>query len=177
MQLTHAFLPLKQLVRNEGQIKGLPTNPRQWTKTEIARLKKSIKETPELLEARGLIVYPHKDKYIILGGNMRHTALKELGVEQAPCIILPENLPIPKLKEIVIKDNGSFGKWDFDLLGNEWDNFPLADWGVPAWETKEQSDEKPASTKPSEPIVCACQRGEVWSVGSQEIMCAGCQSK
>ena len=84
MQLQHTFLPLASLVRNEGQIKGLPTNPRQWTKTEINRLKKSIKETPELLEARGLIVYPHKNQYVILGGNMRYSALKELGVEQDP---------------------------------------------------------------------------------------------
>jgi hypothetical protein len=176
MQLIHTFLPLAQLVRNEGQIKGLPTNPRQWTKAEITRLKKSIKETPELLEARGLIVYTHKDKYIVLGGNMRYTALSELKVEQAPCVILPDNLSLAKLKEIVIKDNGSFGEWDFDLLGNEWDDLPLSDWGVPAWETKDK-EEKPSTAKASEPIVCACKRGEVWSVGSQEIMCAGCQSK
>lgn len=140
MQLQHTFLPLASLVRNEGQIKGLPTNPRQWTKTEINRLKKSIKETPELLEARGLIVYPHKNQYVILGGNMRYTALKELGVEQAPCVLLPEELPLAKLKEIVIKDNGSFGEWDFDLLGNEWDDLPLSDWGVPAWEAEKEME-------------------------------------
>lgn len=140
MQLQHTFLPLASLVRNEGQIKGLPTNPRQWTKTEINRLKKSIKETPELLEARGLIVYPHKNQYVILGGNMRYSALKELGVEQAPCVLLPEELPLAKLKEIVIKDNGSFGEWDFDLLGNEWDDLPLSDWGVPAWEVEKEME-------------------------------------
>ena len=133
--LQHQFLPPASLERNEGQIQGLPTNPRQWTKAEISNLKKSIKETPELLEARGLIVYPFNNKYIILGGNMRYTALSELKVDQAPCVVLPENLPIAKLKEIVIKDNGTFGEWDFDLLGNEWDNLPLTDWGVPAWET------------------------------------------
>ena len=169
------LIALDKLVRNEGQIAGLPVNPRQWTKAELTRLKKSIKETPELMEARGLIVYPYKDKYIILGGNMRYTALAELKVAAAPCVILPENLPLLKLKEIVIKDNGSFGEWNFDLLGNEWDDLPLTDWGVPAWETKEKED-KEATTKPSDPIVCTCCRGDVWSVGSQEIMCAGCSN-
>ena len=169
------LIALDKLVRNEGQIAGLPVNPRQWTKAELTRLKKSIKETPELMEARGLLVYPYKDKYIILGGNMRYTALAELKVAAAPCIILPESLPITKLKEIVIKDNGSFGMWDFDMLANEWDDLPLAEWGVdvPAWD-KEESESSPKTKDPAEPIVCTCQKGEVWSVGSQEIMCAGC---
>lgn len=135
--MEHKYLPLTALKRNEGQIEGLPTNPREWSKAEIERLKKSIRQTPELMEARGIIVYPHKGEYIILGGNMRYTALSEMKVEQAPCIVLPEGMPIEKLKEIVIKDNGSFGSWDYDLLANEWDELPLTDWGVPAWETKE----------------------------------------
>lgn len=177
MQLQHTFLPLASLVRNEGQIKGLPTNPRQWTKTEINRLKKSIKETPELLEARGLIVYPHKNQYVILGGNMRYSALKELGVEQAPCVLLPEELPLAKLKEIVIKDNGSFGEWDFDLLGNEWDDLPLSDWGVPAWETEDEEEKEKTAKSPSEPIICTCTKGDSWSVGNQEIVCGGCLQK
>ena len=176
------LIPLTQLVRNEGQIEGLPVNPRRWTKAEINRLKKSIRETPELMDARGLLVYPFRDKYIILGGNMRYTALAELNVSAAPCIILPNSLSVAKLKEIVIKDNGSFGEWDFDALANDWDDIPLSEWGIdtPSWE--EGSDESstspsPESKEPTEPIVCTRQRGEVWSVGSQEIMCAGCLSQ
>lgn len=173
--LQHQFLPLASLERNEGQIEGLPTNPRQWTKAEISNLKKSIKETPELLEARGLIVYPFNNKYIILGGNMRYTALKELGVDQAPCVILPENLPLPKLKEIVIKDNGSFGEWDFDLLGNEWDDLPLTDWGVPAWETEEKKEEPEAQeddfNENEVEIPSRVCRGDIWQLGNHRLMC------
>ena len=175
MQLQHTFLPLASLVRNEGQIKGLPTNPRQWTKTEINRLKKSIKETPELLEARGLIVYPHKNQYVILGGNMRYSALKELGVEQAPCVLLPEELPLAKLKEIVIKDNGSFGEWDFDLLGNEWDDLPLSDWGVPAWESEQKEEEPEAQEddfdETTAEIPAKVCRGDIWQLGNHRLMC------
>lgn len=79
--MEHKYLPLAQLKRNEGQIEGLPTNPRAWTKAEIEKLKKSIRQTPELLEARGIIVYPHNGEYVILGGNMRYTALSEMKVE------------------------------------------------------------------------------------------------
>ena len=42
-----------------------------------------------------------------------------------------------KLREIVIKDNGAFGSWDYDMLANEWDDLPLSDWGVPAWSTED----------------------------------------
>ena len=128
-------IKLTDLVLNEGQVAGLPANPRQWTKTELDKLKKSLQETPELLEARGILVYPWEGKYLVLGGNMRLSALKSLKATDAPCIVFPEDTPIDKLKEVVIKDNGSFGEWDYETLANLWDDLPLADWGVPAWET------------------------------------------
>lgn len=127
---------LTDLEQNKGQVEGLPSNPREWTRTDLDHLITSIKETPELLEARGLIVYPHEDKYIILGGNMRFSALREMNEVDAPCYVMPEDTPMEKLREIIIKDNGAFGSWDYDMLANEWDDLPLADWGVPAWDTK-----------------------------------------
>lgn len=133
-------IELTDLVLNEGQVAGLPTNPRQWTKKELDKLKKSLQETPELLEARGILVYPLEGKYLVLGGNMRLSALKALKAKDAPCIVFPEDTPIDKLKEVVIKDNGSFGEWDFDSLANEWGDLPLTDWGVPAWKTDEAKD-------------------------------------
>lgn len=127
---------LTDLEQNKGQVKGLPSNPRQWGKGELDDLVKSIRETPELLEARGLIVWPYAGKYVILGGNMRFSALREMNEVDAPCYVMPEDTPMEKLREIVIKDNGSFGSWDYDMLANEWDDLPLADLGVPAWDTK-----------------------------------------
>ena len=109
-------IKVKDLEMNTGQIEGLPSNPRQWTKDEMDSLKKSISETPELLEARGAIVYPYDGKYIVLGGNMRLSAVKSLGWKEMPCVVLPDDMPIEKLKEIVVKDNGSFGEWDMDAL-------------------------------------------------------------
>lgn len=126
---------LTDLEQNKGQVKGLPSNPRQWGKGELENLVKSIRETPELLEARGLIVWPYAGKYVILGGNMRFSALREMNAVDAPCMVMPEDTPMEKLREIVIKDNGSFGSWDYDMLANEWDDLPLPEWGVPAWDT------------------------------------------
>lgn len=116
---------------NTGQIAGLPSNPRQWTKAQLDELKASIEETPELLEARGCIVDYHEGKYVCLGGNMRYAACKALGMSELPCYVLPEGTTILKKKQIVAKDNVSMGEWDFDALANEWSDMDLKGWGVP----------------------------------------------
>lgn len=169
---------LTDLELNRGQVEGLPSNPRQWGKGELANLVKSIRETPELLEARGLIVWPYAGKYVILGGNMRFSALREMNAVDAPCMVMPQDTPIEKLREIVIKDNGSFGSWDYDMLANEWDDLPLPEWGVPAWDTanleevsapKEVAEDDFDETK--DHIEVRCKRGDVWQLGDHRLMC------
>jgi len=127
-------IALKDLEQNTGQIPGIPANPRQWTKVEIDKIAKSLLETPELFEARPIIVTQYAGKFVILGGNLRYEGCKKNKDKDAPCFIIPDDTPIDKMKEIIIKDNGSFGEWDYDALGNLWDDLPLADWGVPAWD-------------------------------------------
>lgn len=136
---------IKDLAQNKGQIPGLPTNPRQWTREEIDKIARSLKETPELFEARPIIVTPWEGKFIILGGNLRFAGCKANKDKDAPCIVIPEGTPVDKMKEIVIKDNGSFGAWDYDALANLWDDLPLVAWGVPAWE--QRNAEKALSTE------------------------------
>jgi len=167
-------LKITQLSQNSGQIAGLPANPRQWKKADVERLAKSIEETPELLDARPLIVMPHDGKYIVLGGNLRLAALKHLGRKEAPVYVLPDDTSIDKQKEIVIKDNGSFGEWDYDVLANEWDDLPLADWGVPSWETETQ--EEPGVSEDDfdeeqDEIHVRCQKGDIWQLGDHRLMC------
>lgn len=169
-------IKLTDLVLNEGQVTGLPTNPRQWTRAELENLKKSLKETPELLEARGILVYPWEGKYLVLGGNMRLSALKALKAKDAPCIVFPEDTPVDKLKEVVIKDNGSFGQWDFDSLANEWGDLPLTDWGVPAWETDKSDaltseDAVDDDFNESEVQESVCKMGDIWLLGEHRLMC------
>ena len=133
-------IKVKDLAPNRGQIPGLPSNPRQWTRTEIDKIAKSLKETPELFEARPIIVTPWEGKYIILGGNLRYEGCKANKDTDAPCIVIPEGTPVDKMKEIVVKDNGAFGAWDYDALANEWDDLPLVDWGVPAWNPENETE-------------------------------------
>ena len=126
-----------QLTGNTGQIEGLPANPRTWTREDLELLKKSIEETPSLLEARGILVVRVKDKYIALGGNMRLEACRELGYKDVPCTIMPEDMPVTKLQDIVLKDNGTFGSWDYDELEDGWDADQVEQWGVESWRQKE----------------------------------------
>ena len=145
-------IAVSKLTMNTGQIEGVPANPRQWTQADLDRLAASIEETPELLDARGAIVVPHKGKFVVLGGNMRLTAAKKLGLAEMPCAVLPADTPAEKMKEIVVKDNGAFGAWDFDALANEWDDLPLTDWGVPAWKTEEKDEEEKEQTDLSDKV-------------------------
>jgi len=128
-------IKLDQLLPNTGQIPGLPINPRQWTKSDIDKIAASLKETPELFEARPIIAVPFDGRYVILGGNLRYEGARQNKDADAPVVVLPANLPVEKMKEIVIKDNGSFGAWDIDALANEWDAEKLDAWGVPEWVT------------------------------------------
>lgn len=64
------MLPLSQLEPNKGQIEGLPQNPRNIKKDKFKKLKQSIIDNPEMLSLRELLVYPHEDKYIVIGGNV-----------------------------------------------------------------------------------------------------------
>ena len=145
-------LAIKDLEQNTGQITGLPANPRQWTKTEVEKIAKSLRETPELFEARPIIVTQHGSKYVILGGNLRYEGCKHNKDKDAPCYVIPDGTSIDKMKEIVIKDNGSFGDWDYDALANLWDDLTLIDWGVPAWDPidKRQEDEADLSAEEME---------------------------
>lgn len=168
-------IKLTDLVLNDGQVTGLPTNPRQWTRAELENLKKSLQETPELLEARGILVYPWEGKYLVLGGNMRLSALKALKAKDAPCIVFPEDTPIDKLKEVVIKDNGSFGEWDFDSLANEWGDLPLTDWGVPVFDEDEEKQDEPEVVEDDfdedEDVEPRVIPGDVYMLGDHRLMC------
>lgn len=136
-------IKLAEIQPNRGQIEGLPKNPRKWGKSELDRLKRSIEDTPELMDARGLIVVSNGDKYVVLSGNMRYAAVKALGWEEAPCIIIPEDTPLRTQKEIVLKDNQTFGDWDYDELANGWSDAPLDQWGVKAWVVPQETPAGP----------------------------------
>ena len=92
--LQSVFLPISKLENNTGQLEGIPANPRKITDADVKQLRKSIEETPEMLNARELLVVPNGDTYVAIGGNQRLRALRALGYEQAVCKIIPDNFPL-----------------------------------------------------------------------------------
>ena len=138
-------IELTKLTPNEGQVPGLPSNPREITRDALDKLVRSIQECPEMLEYRELLVYPYNGSLVIIGGNMRYRALMELGIKTAYIKELPADMPVDKLREITLKDNIAYGKWDWDELANQWDDAPLADWGMPVWEQEQQEEQQAAA--------------------------------
>lgn len=129
-EIIYRNININQIETNRGQIDGLPKNPRFIRDDKFEKLKQSIKDFPEMLELREVVVFPFKDKYVVVGGNMRYLSCKDLGLAEIPAKVLPVDFPIEKLAEFAIKDNASFGENDWDLIANEWTDFPLDDWGL-----------------------------------------------
>lgn len=124
-------LPLSKLEENRGQLEGLPENPRYITDEKFQLLKANIEKHVDLLEYRCLLVYPLSNgNYIVIGGNQRLLAMRDLNFEDAWCIILDDKTPIERLKALTILDNASFGKWDMDSLANLWEESKLESFGV-----------------------------------------------
>ena len=111
---------------NINTIKANPSNPRVIKDDKFKSLVKSIKDFPEMLELRPIVV---NSENIILGGNMRLRACKEAGLTEVP-IIYANSLDKDKQNEFIIKDNVGYGEWDWEMLANEWDTDLLADWGT-----------------------------------------------
>ena len=122
-------IDIKLVQNNEGQIPGLPGNPRVHLRTRVEKLAKSIKEDPEFITLRPIIVFRYNGNYIAIGGNMRLKALKQLKYTKVPVIEIPQNTSVEKLKNFIVKDNASFGDWDTSAL-RDWDVFSLQNWNV-----------------------------------------------
>jgi ParB-like chromosome segregation protein Spo0J len=141
-----------------SEIKLNPNNPRLIKDDKFEKLVNSIKEFPEMLKIRPIVV--NKDM-IILGGNMRFKACKEAGLKEIPVIVANE-LTNDQEREFLIKDNVSGGEWDWDLL-NDWDKDELDAWGldVPEFEIDPDidfdninSNEDRESSKPVKQVAC-----------------------
>jgi len=142
------LIPTAQIRANTGQIPGVPKNPRFIRDERYKALQKSIADFPAMLELRELIVFPFDGIYVTIAGNMRYRAMKDAGYKEAPCKVLPADMPPEKLREIAIKDNVPFGNDDAQELANSWDLEELKSWGMelPDWnvgETETTNGEKP----------------------------------
>jgi DNA modification methylase len=152
-----------------SEVKLNPNNPRLIKDDKFKKLVQSIKDFPEMLEIRPIVV---NTDMVILGGNMRYKACKEAGLKEVP-IIIADNITEEQQREFLIKDNTSGGEWDWEVLANEWDVEQLEEWGldIPAFETEEvleaEEDDFDA-TPPEEPITVL---GDLYEIGEHRLLC------
>lgn len=109
-----------------SQVKSNPNNPRVIKDDNFSKLVTSIKNFPEMLQIRPIVV---NSDMVVLGGNMRLKACKEAGLKEVP-IIKASELNEDKQREFIIKDNISGGEWDWEMIANEWDAEQLGEWGL-----------------------------------------------
>ena len=168
-------VPIDQIVENED-------NPRLITKKKFTKLIKSIKEFPEMLNMRPIVV---NENQTILGGNMRYKACKEIGFTHIPVFFYTRELHKKSESwlvykktyedvcvEFVIADNVPYGEWDYDILANKFDSYPLQDWGMDLW--KEEEEEIGLTDEDAVPYIegkAKTKRGDVWKLGNHRVMC------
>ena len=109
-----------------NKLKPNENNPRIIKNDKFKKLVKSIKDFPEMLELRPIVI---DENNVILGGNMRYRACVEAGLKDVP-VKVAKGLTEEQKQEFIVKDNVGFGEWDWDILANEWDNTELEDWGL-----------------------------------------------
>lgn len=159
-----------------SSLKKNPKNPRQIKGEKLELLKKSVASFQKMMALRPMIV---DENNIVLGGNMRLAAIKALGLKEIPddWVKRADDLSEDEKAEFVIKDNNSFGEYDWDAIANEWDAFPLSDWGldVPGFETVEEvgeADAEPQIDKAAElNKKWGVVSGDLWQIGSHRLLC------
>jgi DNA modification methylase len=152
-----------------SQVKLNPNNPRLIKDDKFKKLVQSIKDFPEMLNIRPIVV---NQDMIILGGNMRYKACKEAGLKEIP--IIKTDLTEDKQREFLIKDNTSGGEWDWEVLANEWDAEQLDAWGldVPNFETDEVLEaEEDDFEVPDGGIETDIVLGDLFEIGEHRLLC------
>jgi len=127
------------------EIRPNPSNPRYIKDDKFKKLVDSIKAFPQMLELRPLVI---DENNIVLGGNMRLRACIEAGLTDVP-VTQVMNFTKEQKEEFIIKDNSSYGAWDWDVLANEWSDMPLEDWGLdlPTMDREEEPKPEKDNTK------------------------------
>lgn len=146
---------------NLNDIKPNPNNPRVIKDEKFKKLVKSIKEFPKMMELRPMVI---NNDNIVLGGNMRLKALKELGYKSIPkeWVKSADQLTEEEQRRFIIADNVGFGEHDFELLAADWDIEELEDWGldVPVFDNEDEINEKSSEYSERFEIIIECRDEE-----------------
>lgn len=122
--MTIELVPIKHLTL-------LERNPRKISKEQMNKLCKSIEEDLDFLHNRPILVNLQDGKHIVYAGNQRVRAAKTLKMKEIPCII-EKDLPHEVVQKRILKDNKTYGDFDWDILANEYEIDILLDCGFEA---------------------------------------------
>jgi len=152
-----------------SEVKSNPNNPRIIKDDKFQKLVKSIKEFPEMLNIRPIVV---NADMVVLGGNMRLKACKEAGLKEV-AIIKAEDLTEEQQKQFIIKDNVGFGEWDWEDLANNWDAEQLTDWGldIPDFKPEVLEAEEDDFEVPDGGIETDIVLGDLFEIGEHRLLC------
>jgi len=153
---------------NIAEIKPNQENPRYITDAKFKKLVKSIKEFPEMLQTRPLVV---DENMVVLGGNMRLKALKSAGVFEVP-IHQVKGWSKEQKDEFIIKDNLGYGEWDWDIIANDWDLEKITDWGLdlPDFPEPEVEAEEDDYIEPDD-LKVDVVLGDLIEIGEHRLLC------
>ncbi len=168
MYLCLSVLMMEITTTHISKIKPNPENPRVIKDDKFDKLVKSIKEFPQMLGIRPIVV---NDQMVVLGGNMRLKACIEAGLTELP-VLMASSLTPEQQKEFIIKDNVGFGEWDWDVLANDWDAEKLTDWGldIPNYEPLVLDAEEDDFEVP-ETIQTDIVLGDLFEIGEHRLLC------
>lgn len=154
------------------EIKINKNNPRTIKSEKMDKLKRSIEQFPKMMELRPIVIDNNK---MILGGNMRYLALKELGHTEIPdeWIKFATQLTEDEKQRFIIEDNVGFGDWDWEKLANEWDEIELDDWGldIPEMEYSDNLEAKEDDYEIPDEIKTDILLGDIFQIGEHRLMC------
>jgi DNA modification methylase len=150
-------------------VKSNPNNPRIIKDDKFKKLVTSIKEFPQMLDIRPIVV---NDEMIVLGGNMRLKACIEAGLKEVAIIKASELTP-EQQNEFIIKDNVGFGEWNWDDLANSWDTEQLTEWGldIPNFEVTNLEAEEDDFEAPEGGIKTDIVIGDLFEIGEHRLLC------
>jgi len=160
---------MKSITVKISEVKSNPNNPRIIKDDKFQKLVKSIKEFPEMLNIRPIVV---NADMVVLGGNMRLKACKEAGLKEV-AIIKAEDLTEDQQKQFIIKDNVGFGEWDWEDLANNWDAEQLTDWGldIPDFKPDVLEAEEDEFDVPDGGIDTDIVLGDLFEIGEHRLLC------
>ena len=153
-------------------IKSNPNNPRVIRDEKFKKLVKSIEEFPKMMALRPMVV---NEDMVVLGGNMRLKALKELGYKEVPdeWVKSAKDLTEDEIRRFIIADNVGFGEHDWEMLANEWNVEELSEWGldIPGFEIAEELEAEEDDFEVPDEITTDIVLGDLFEIGEHRLLC------